>query len=179
MTFLQPQEVPAMQSNLAMVAIALASVTLATSSSEGAPMKSKLKGDAYYFHLGEVYDSHAYDHARILHRYEVDGEPVPMEVIEEQTAQIRNNIEGANKAYARLSEAARKDPVTAKRLAEIEQFHEGILKLCQKLDTDAQNTARKIKEALTAAYSSSRQAAASQDILTEELDKPGHGAFSD
>ena len=168
-----------MQSKLTAVAIALASVTLATSLSEGAPMTSKLKGDAYYFHLGEVYDSHAYDHARILHRYEVDREPVPMDVIEEQTAQIRSNIEAANKAYGKLSDATRKDPVTAKKLAEIGTFHQGILKLCQELDTDAQNTARKIKEALTAAYSSSRQAAASQNILTEELDKPGHGAFSD
>lgn len=160
-----------------LTALAVAFVTVGTALGEQA--KSKLKGDAYYFHHGEVCDAHAYDHARILHQYAGDGEPVPADVIEEQTASIRKNIDDANKAYAKLSEAAKKNPQTAKRLAEVKAFHAGILKLCNELDQETQSTAIKIKEALASAYASSRQAAASQNILTEELDQPGHGAFSD
>jgi hypothetical protein len=141
--------------------------------------KSKLRGDAFFFHLGETYDSHAYDHARILHRYDANGEPVPMEVIESQIEAIRADISAANKAYGKLSDSARKNRDTAKKLAEIATFHAGILKLCDEVDADARKTAREIKQALSSAYAASRQAASTQNILTEELDQPGHGAFSD
>ena len=155
------------------------SLCLTVGSACAEPVKSKLGGDVYFFHVGEVYDAHAYDHARLLHRYAAGGEFVPPEVIDEQTAEIRRNVEAANKAYAKLSENAKKNPTTAKELAAIHKFHEGILKLCENLDTETHQTAMKIKDALTSAYASSRRAASSQNILTEELDKPGHGAFSD
>jgi hypothetical protein len=143
------------------------------------PQKNKLTGDAYFFHSGEVYDAHAYKHAKILHEYASGGQFVPPDVIDEQTAAIRYNVDAANKAYAKLSAAAKKNPTTAKQLAEIQKFHSGILKLCDELDTETHATAIKIKDALASAYAASRQAASSQNILTEELDKPGHGAFSD
>ena len=158
----------------AMALSAAAAVAIADS-----PTNSKVVSDTYYFHTGEIYDAHAFDHARVLHRYSAAGELVPLDVLEDQTAAIRSNIVAANKAYAKMSEAARKNPETAKKLAEIERFHAGIVKLCDELKTDTQKTAAKIKEALASAYSSSRQAAASQNILTEELALPGRGAFSD
>ena len=161
------------------VAMAILTVQMLVNAPAAEPAKSKLTGDAYYFHVGETYDAHAYDHARILHRYASDGEAVPMDVIEEQTSRIRANVDAANKAYAKLSAAAKKDPKTAKELATIQKFHQTILKQCDELDTETQNTAMEIKTALAEAYASSRSAAASQNILTEELDKPGHGAFSD
>ena len=85
----------------------------------------------------------------------------------------------AESAYGKLSDSARKNRDTAKKLAEIATFHAGILKLCDEVDADARKTAREIKQALSSAYAASRQAASTQNILTEELDQPGHGAFSD
>ena len=96
-----------------------------------------------------------------------------------QIEAIRADISAANKAYGKLSDSAKKNRDTAKKLAEIATFHAGILKLCDEVDADARKTAREIKQALSSAYAASRQAASTQNILTEELDQPGHGAFSD
>lgn len=159
--------------------VALACAWLLVGASHAAPAKSKLSGDAYYFHLGEVYDAHAYEHASILHECCVEGEQVPMGVLEEEMAAIRSNVEAANRAYQKLSDAAKKNPTTAKKLAEIAKFHAGILEHCDKRNTDTKKTTIQIKQGLTSAYSVSRQAAASQDILSEELAKPGRGVFSD
>ena len=168
-----------MRSTTIAMTIALVGSMLTLVAFSADPPKTKLGGDAYFFHAGEIYDAHAYDHARILHKYAAGGEFVPPDVIDEQTEAIRSNVALANKAYAKLSAAAKKNPTTAKQLAEIQKFHTNILKQCDELDTDTHRTAVKIKEALAAAYAASRQAASSQNILTEELDKPGHGAFSD
>jgi hypothetical protein len=97
---------------------------------------SKARGDAYYFYSGHTYDTHAIDHARILNQYSATGQPVPKEVVKEHSAAIRSNVEAAKKSFAKLSDAAKKDPATAKKLAEVEKHHAKVLEMCDMLDEE-------------------------------------------
>ncbi len=95
---------------------------------------SKIRGDAYNVWTGSTYQGNAVQHARILNQYSATGEPVPKNVIQEQSQAIRSNLEGAQRAYSKLSESAKKDKEAAKHLAEIEEHHAMALKMCDMLD---------------------------------------------
>ena len=98
---------------------------------------AKVRGDAYYFYVGEVYRGHAGDHAFILNQYSATGEPVPKEVIQEHAAAMRANIVAAQKSYAKVSAAAKKDPSGSAGLKEIEKRHVAAIALCDKLDAES------------------------------------------
>ncbi len=97
---------------------------------------AKVRGDAYYFYLGEVYRGHAGDHAFLLNQYSATGTPVPTEVIQEHAAAIRTNIEAAQKSYVKISAAKKKDPSVGAALKGIEKHHTNALALCDKLDAE-------------------------------------------
>ena len=166
---------------LAVVAtILLASVTAAAAD---APAKS-LKGDAYYFSLGQMYDVQAYQHAKMLKRLSANGAAIPLDVLAEHLAAIRASVAAADKAYARLSAATMKKPETAKKLDEIKQFNMKILDLCKSLEKTEEREAQaaavsSIQQHLTGAYQSAGNAASGQDLITEQWDSPGNGVFSD
>src|SRR5580704_9966721 len=74
------------------------------------PADAKVRGDAYYFYLGEVYRGHAGDHGFLLNQYSATGKPVPTEVIQEHATAIQANIEAAQKSYVKITAGAKKDP---------------------------------------------------------------------
>lgn len=93
---------------------------------------SKIRGDAYSVNAGSMYQSHAYDHARVLSDYATSGKTVPKAVVKEHSDAIRANIAAAKKANAGLSEEAKKE--VAKSLAAIEKAHAKVLESCNMLD---------------------------------------------
>jgi hypothetical protein len=149
----------------------------------------KLRGDSYYFSMGQMYDLHAFQHARMLHKFTSAHEKVPVEILKEHVAAIRANIAAAEKSFSRLSDAAKANPSMAAKLAEIRAYNEKIMKLCdqveqsardEKLESQAlQQQAAEIKQHLTASYRSSQSAASAANLFTEQWDEPGHGVFSD
>jgi nicotinic acid phosphoribosyltransferase len=153
------------------------------------PEPPKLQGDSYFFSMGQMYDLHAFQHARMLHKFTVAHQMVPAEVLAEHIAAIRMNVAAAEKSFARLSEQTRHKPDTAAKLAEIRAYNKKILQVCdqvqqtardQKLQVEAlREQAAQIKQHLTAGYQSSQNAASAANIFTEQWDEPGHGAFSD
>jgi hypothetical protein len=166
--------------------IGLAGVAMARFADKAA--KPVLRDDAYHFSIGQMYDLHAYQHARMLLKFSEAGESVPAEVLKEHVSAIRANIAAAEKAFAKLGDMTKKDPAAAKKLAEIKQYNAKILKLCTMLEASNKNqvdsdvvlsNTRGIKEHLTAAYGASQDAADGANIFTEQWDQPGHGAFSD
>jgi hypothetical protein len=100
------------------------------------PADAKVRGDAYYFYLGEVYRGHAGDHGFLLNQYSATGKPVPTDVIQEHAAAIRTNIEAAQKSYIKVTAAAKKDPNVVAGLKGIEKNHATALSLCDKLDAE-------------------------------------------
>ncbi len=97
---------------------------------------AKVRGDAYYFYVGEVYRGHAGDHAFMLNQYSATGEPVPKEIVQEHAAAIRANIVAAQKSYSKVSAAAKKDPSATAGLKAIEKHHTAAIALCDKLDAE-------------------------------------------
>ena len=73
----------------------------------------------------------------MLNQYSSTGEPVPKEIIQEHAAAMRANIEGAQKAYLKVSAAAKKDPSAANKLREIKKRHGAALALCDKLNAES------------------------------------------
>jgi hypothetical protein len=166
--------------------IALTGVAMAQRSDK--PAKPVLRDDAYYFSIGQMYDLHAYQHARMLLKFSQAGESVPADILKEHVGAIRANIAAAEKSFAKLGDMTKKDPAAAKKLAEIKQYNVKILKLCMTLEASNEDQinsevvaahTRGIKEHLTAAFGASQDAADSANIFTEQWDQPGHGAFSD
>ncbi|HEX4142313.1 MAG TPA: hypothetical protein VHY91_02080 [Pirellulales bacterium] len=97
---------------------------------------AKIRGDAYYFYVGEVYRGHAGDHAFMLNQYSSTGEPVPKEIIQEHASAMRADIAAAQKSYTKVSAAAKKDPSAAAGLKTIEKHHTAAIALCEKLDAE-------------------------------------------
>lgn len=93
---------------------------------------SKIRGDAYQSNSAATYQSHANDHGRILRDYSATGQPVPKVVVKEHADAIRSNVTAAKKAYAGLSDQAKKD--AAKSLAIIEKAHASVFETCNMLD---------------------------------------------
>jgi len=111
---------------------------------------AKVRGDAYYFYVGEVYRGHAGDHAFLLNQYSTTGEPVPKEVVQEHAAAMRANLVAAQKAYAKVSDAAKKEPSAVVKLKEIDKQHTAAIALCDRLDAESakqQGDAKKIHAA--------------------------------
>jgi hypothetical protein len=98
---------------------------------------AKIRGDAYYFYSGEIYRTHAADHAFLLNEYSTTGEPVPKEIVKEHAAAVRTNAAASQKAYTKLSAAAKKDPTVMANLKEIDKHHAAMLMECDKLDAEA------------------------------------------
>ncbi len=173
---------------LILLALVAGLLCVARATFADAPADKKLRGDAYYMSIGQMYDLHAFQHAQMLMKYSAAGESVPGDVLKEHVAAIRANVAAAQKAFAKLSDATKKHAAPAKKLAEMEQYNAKILKLCDSLEavnadqTDSEvvrsHTAG-IKGHLTSAFGASRDAAQSANLFTEEWDQPGHGAFSD
>lgn len=148
--------------------------------------------DAYYFYEGQTYDAHAYDWARFLNQFSATRELVPIDAVQEVVKAIRRNVEAAQKAYSKLSDATKKNPQSARKLAQIEKEHTRILDLCTTLDPRKDTSAaeseticahcQEIERHLTAVHSASREAAAAAGVSTDELErelaKPGRGRFS-
>jgi hypothetical protein len=114
------------------------------------PADAKIRGDAYYFYVGEVYRGHAGDHAFLLNQYSSTGEPVPKEIIQEHAAAMRANLVAAQKSYTKVSAAAKKDPSAVVKLKEIDKQHTAAIALCDRLDTEGakqQGDAKKISAA--------------------------------
>ena len=88
--------------------IALGAATSPTAAFAQRSAASKARGDAYYFYTGEAYGGAATQQAQILNQYSSAGGPVPPEVVQEHATAIRNNVEGARKAYSHLSDKAKK-----------------------------------------------------------------------
>ena len=98
---------------------------------------SKVRGDAYYLYLGEIYRGHAGDHAFILNEFSATGQPVPKDIVAEHAGAIRANVAASQKAYGKLSAAVKKDPKAAAHLDEIDKHHSAVLEMCDKLDAEA------------------------------------------
>lgn len=149
----------------------------------------KLRGDSYFFSMGQMYDLHAFQHARMLHKFTDAHERVPAEVLKEHIAAIRANVAAAEKSFAHLSQQTQSKPSMAAKLTEIRTYNRKILKVCdqveqaardQKLEAQTlQQQAAQIKQHLTASYQTSQSAASAENIFTEQWDQPGHGVFSD
>jgi len=97
---------------------------------------AKADNDAYYFYAGEMYRSHAYDNADILTQYASLNRPVPIAVIEEHTAAIRNNLVASEKSYARLSKQYKSNPEAEKHLARMHEHDKNALAALDKVDVD-------------------------------------------
>jgi hypothetical protein len=98
---------------------------------------AKVRGDAYYFYVGEVYRGHAGDHAFMLNQYASTGEPVPKEIVQEHATAMRADIVAAQKSYTKVSAATKKAPSAVAGLKEIENHHTAAIALCDKLDAEA------------------------------------------
>ena len=101
-----------------------------------APADAKVRGDAYYFYLGEVYRGHAGDHAFLLNQYSSTGKPVPVEVIQEHASAIRANIEAAQKSYAKISAETKKKANVVAAFKQFDQAHGTALAACDMLDAE-------------------------------------------
>ncbi len=151
---------------------------------------TQISQDAYYLYSAEAHDAHAHAWARVLRQYFASTQSAPLDLVADTVTSIRRNIQAAQKAYGKLSDAAKKEPQTARRLAEIEKQHVQILELCKAMDAQDIRTGAEaqkmydhcdqVMQRLTATRSaSSVEAALSDNIVTRELEKPGRGAFSD
>lgn len=150
---------------------------------------AQISQDAYYLYSGGAHDAHAQDWARILKQYSASKQSVPVDLVADTVKAIRQNIQAAQKAYGKLSDTSKKNPHTAKKLAEIEKQHAEILELCKAIDSQEVRTGADAKEMcdrcdqvmqrLTAALVASKEAAQRGNIVTRELEKPGRGIFSD
>jgi hypothetical protein len=114
--------------------MAVATGVVATAAFAQPSAAAKARGDNYNWYSGQTYGSTAYEHARILNQYSTAGKAVPKEVIQEHSTAIRSNVEGARKAYSRLTEETKKNPEVAKKLTEIEKHHAKVLAACDMLD---------------------------------------------
>ena len=97
---------------------------------------AKADDDAYYFYSGEMYRSHAYDNADVLTQYASLNRPVPVTVIEEHTAAIRNNLVASGKSYARLSKQFKSNPEAEKHLGRMHEHQKNALAALDKVDID-------------------------------------------
>jgi hypothetical protein len=178
-----------MNANKISIVVMMLVVSIVSSASAAPPKITKLQGDAYYFSIGQMYDLHAFQHAKMLAKFSADGATIPPEVLTEHVAAIRTNVAAADKAFSKISPATKKSPTTAKKLAELEQANHTILELCIKLVAAAKGNeirseaiaahAADLKQQLTAAYQSAQEAAEDENLFTEQWDQPGNGAFSD
>ncbi|HEX4145104.1 MAG TPA: hypothetical protein VHY91_16475 [Pirellulales bacterium] len=100
---------------------------------------AKADDDAYYFYTGEMYRSHAYDNADVLTQYAALNRPIPVPVIEEHTAAIRNNLVASNKAYSKLTKQFKDNPEAEKHLARMHEHQKNALTALDKLDAAAKS----------------------------------------
>lgn len=111
-------------------------VSAAQSALAQRPATPKIRGDAYFVYCGEIYRSHAGDHAFLLNGLTASG-PAEKATVAEHAAAIRSDIGASNRGYAGLSAAAKKNPIVVAKLKEIDKQHATILGLCDKLDAEA------------------------------------------
>ena len=130
---------------------------------------AKVRGDAYYFYLGEVYRGHAGDHAFLLNQYSSTGKPVPKEVIQEHAAAMRADIEAAQKSYVKISAAAKKDPSVGAELKGIEKHHTN--RTCASATSSTPNVrrARGTRRRFARPATASRRASTRADAVHQKL----------
>lgn len=128
-----------MKKRLVWIGLAVTVLTAAIGSAAMAQRTaaSKALGDDYYFYRSEAYGHHADDNAYMLHQYASYGGTVPREIVEENAAGIRNNIESSRRAYSKLSAAARNHPEAAQHLSAIDKHYQNALARTKELDSEA------------------------------------------
>lgn len=103
---------------------------------------AKADDDAYYFYSGEVYSTHAYNHADILTQYASRGQVVPIAVIEEHATEIRNNLNAADKSYSKLSKEFQSNPEAEKHIKREHEHRKAAMAAIDKLQADSKKAGR-------------------------------------
>jgi hypothetical protein len=134
---------------------------------------AKADDDAYYFYAGEMYRSHAYDNADILTQYASLDRPVPIAVIEEHTAAIRNNLVASGKSYARLTKEFKDSPEAEKHLTLMHEHQKNALTALDKLDAGAKSGKADAKATATNAKTVQTELAAASGEHQRFLQKAG------
>ncbi len=156
------------------IAIGLAAVgcaLLANGSAWAQRAAPKVRGDAYYIYIAEMYRDQAGANTFFLNAYAAGG-PAEKAIVQEHAGGIRAGITAAQKAYGKISTAAKKDPAVVARLQAIEKDQAGILELCGKLDAEGAKDAPdsgKIRAACLAILDRIDAADATHARLMEQL----------
>lgn len=84
------------------------------------PAGTSRRGDEYFLALGKMFSRHNFDHAQILHQYAALSEPIPDDVLNEHIREMRSDLTSAKAAYGKLSEKAKTDPMSGKKIVELQ-----------------------------------------------------------
>lgn len=96
------------------------------------------RGDIYYLAAARVYNRHVYDHARMLSQYSSAGnKPVPADVLKEHVEMMRWYLQNTNKSLAKISPAAKSNPMVATKVADMQGRTAKLLGIVDRLEAES------------------------------------------
>jgi|GEM_PF-6022825 len=87
------------------------------------------------------YQRTAQEHARVLSFYGKNYKGITKETVMEHTAEVKRNVEAAQKEFTKLDAHAKQDPEVAKSLKIINDLHVKVLEHCKMADAEGSKDA--------------------------------------
>lgn len=116
-----------------------------------------------------TYQRSAREHSRVLNDYGKIYKSVPKETAQEHVAEVRRNVEAAQKEFAKVDAEAKKDPEVAKSLKIIHDHHAKALELCKMADAETGKETGKLMECCEGMHKELEAAEAEHEKLIKHL----------
>jgi len=140
------------------------------------PAHQNVAGRGYRPQTARAYQSTAKEHARVLNYYGKTYKSMPKETAQEHVAEVKRNVESAQKEFAKLDVVAKEDPAVAKSLHIIQEHHAKALELCKMADSESGKEGGKLNECCEGMHKEMEAAEVEHHNLLKLLKMESHAA---